>query len=321
MSGDGTEPFGPPPAPPIEESSAEAPRPSCAIHLANSIEEKDPDKSAEELEQANTHSREARIEQCKICLGRPAVNIVCPLPGPQHPEGQIGDLSYRSLEEILNDLEGTKRRLVKLLRRSEQPSANPFFDMTIRRTLHLNGIPQVGSIRAPHPSAAEEVEKPPPQSHNRETRPPRVSLVYEGVLEERPPCAGRLVTALGQRAFTIERWGIDNLPLDEKFRKPIDHSASEKTYAKGIQEAQLAPKEQCEKCFHRDLCPLVAGVSLKKLYDTTNRTSVLPSGLEFKVKEVILEIGKGRPRDSLPQDIMNETDDKLSKKVKEVRVA
>lgn len=315
------EPTVPPPQPPRLEARGEPLRPSCAIHLGNALGEKDPVKRGLELEQANEHSRDTTIDKCLNCLGRPAVDIVCPLPGPQHPKGQKFDLQQDKLDEILKELEGARIRLRKLLTKNGSPTSNPVFDTIIRRVLHFSGIPQIGSIKAPHPSAVDQR----PEPNNTESRAPnhpnKVNLAYEGVLEERPECASRLRESLAQRALTIEQWSIHNLPLDKRFRQPIDHSISERTYARAIDLTKQVDEENCASCLRKDLCPLVNGVKLKKLYDTTNKTSHLSSGLELKTQDVIVEITRGRPKTSLPQDALNKTEDKLYKRALEASAA
>jgi hypothetical protein len=54
------------------------------------------------------------------------------------------------------------------------------------------------------------------------------------LIEKRPRCAGYYAEFLVQREATVKAWGAENVPKSPQLRQPIDHSANEVIYDKGV---------------------------------------------------------------------------------------
>ncbi|MDQ5913933.1 MAG: hypothetical protein QG623_552 [Patescibacteria group bacterium] len=335
--------------PPGTSSSLNEPtRPPCAIAFRSACKEEDPDKQQVYLDAANRHALEATPEMCANCLGRPVVDIVCALPGPQHPQNERFNLSLETLRTILDELGGAATRLRKLLKEDGKLSSNNALDNIIRWAFHSKGIPQHGRIEPQEdielPPTIETVKDPRDKAYLEEDPlsaqdgiiTPPLGEVEEAILigdtvpdprhtvnkakyekEDRKPCATLLAQAFKERTTTRETWQAQNIPLEPGSRSPIDHSGSEATYRKAIGQTKTATKEDCDRCLKRENCPILNNVEFKRLSDTTNKPSKLPDGKTIKTQVVMVEITSGRPRSFFSTSELNVLDKKLKKRVEE----
>ncbi len=328
-------------------------RPSCAIALNSAIQEDDAEVRGKLLASANEHALKATPEMCANCLGRPAVEIICPLPSPQHPQQERFKLSLEKFNRLVENLAiSSLWRFTRLLT-NERVSSGHVYDPMIRRVLHYEGIPQIGNLgpNVDYPELPTIDTVPDPrdkmdiENEKKKDEPDEERILVEAVLEEaimqgdtvpdprgllsrpifeseaRRACAKLLAQALKERRETREFWKAQNLPLAQGSRHMIDHSANEKTYRRAVSLTGSATKEDCDSCLKRDICPLTNQVEFKRLSDTTNRMSEVENGVEIRTQDVMVEILKGKPRTLFTIEILEALDRKLRKRAEEARAA
>jgi hypothetical protein len=96
------------------------------------------------------------------------------------------------------------------------PTPEELLELEIAALTGLNVVPD------PRPKEVIEAEKEVNKKDKSE------------LIEKRPRCAGYYAEFLVQREATVKAWGAENVPKSPQLRQPIDHSANEVIYDKGV---------------------------------------------------------------------------------------